>query len=195
LTPDARKGSGGYVTTWAWMNHPLVLELLRRHGKEINFLGVILQRTRFETEFGKRVTAACASQMARLLRADGAIISRTITSGNNFIDVMLTLQACAKKGVRMVFMTPEWGGKDGTELPLAFYVPEAMAMVSTGSFERDITVPAPVKVIGAGDTQRVQLNPGDKPISPWEEVTLPSWFFITGGVDWFGVMNWTCNTY
>lgn len=195
LTADARKGGGIDTTTWTWMNQPVVLELLRKHGKELNFLGVILQRTRFETEFGKQVTAACASQMAKLLRADGAVISRTSTSGNNFMDMMLTVQACERKGVKTVFMTPEWGGKDGTELPLVFYVPEATGMVSTGSFERDVKLPAPAKVIGAGDTRLVQLFAGDKPLSPWSELTLPSTFCITGGVDWFGVLNSTCMGY
>jgi len=195
LTANACKGGGTGTTTWAWMNQPVVLELLRKHGKCLNFLGIILQRTRFETEFGKQITAACASQMASLLRAEGAIITRTSTSGTNFMDVMLTVQACEKKGVKMVFMTPEWGGKDGTELPLVFYVPEATAMISSGSFERDVKVAAPAKVIGAGDTQLVQLYAGDKPFSPWSELTLPSSFCITGGVDWFGVMKPTCRTY
>lgn len=195
LTTDARAGYGVNATTWTWMNQPVVLELLKKHGEELNFLGVILQRTRFETEFGKKVTAACASQMARLLKADGAILTRTVTSGNNFMDVMLTAQACERKGVKTVFMTPEWGGKDGTELPLAFYVPEATAMVSTGSFERDIKVSAPAKIVGAGDNQLVQLYPGDEPFSPWSEVIFPSASCITGGIDWFGVMNRTCTEY
>ncbi|MBI4525959.1 MAG: hypothetical protein HY695_19350 [Deltaproteobacteria bacterium] len=195
VTTDARRGGGTGTTTWAWMNQPMVLELLRNHGKSLNFLGVILQKTRFETEFGKQVTAACASQMAKLLRADGAIITRTSTSGNNFMDVMLTVQACEKKGLKMVFLTPEWGGKDGTELPLVFYVPEATNIISTGSFERDVKIGVPDKVIGAGNTQLVQLYAGDKPFSPWNELTLPSSFCITGGVDWFGGMNLTCRGY
>src|SRR3970282_567567 len=74
LTTDARKGNGSRPQTWQLMNHPMVLRLLREHGKRLNFLGVILQKTRFEAEFGKQVSAACTSQMARLFRADGAII-------------------------------------------------------------------------------------------------------------------------
>lgn len=192
ITVDARRGGGVHTTTWVWMTHPIVLELLRRHGKELNFLGVILQRTRFETEFGKRVSATCASQMARLLGADGAVITRIVTSGNNFVDVMLTVQALEKKGIKTVFLTPEWGGKDGSELPLVFYVPEATAMVSTGSFERDVPLPKPDKVIGVGDTKLVNVYSGDKPFSPWDEVTLPSSFLMTGGVDWFGHLALTC---
>ncbi len=108
------------------------------------------------------------------------------------MDLMLTIQACEKKGIKTVFMTPEWGGKDGTDLPLVFYVPEANAMVSTGSFERDITLPTPAKVLGAGQGELVALCDGDKPVSPWSEVMLPGWFCMTGGVDWFGNLPLTC---
>ncbi|MFQ5849671.1 MAG: glycine/sarcosine/betaine reductase component B subunit [Candidatus Binatia bacterium] len=195
LTVDARRGGGINTTSWTWMNQPVILELLRQHGKQLNFLGVILQRTRFETEFGKQVTAVCTSQMARLLGADGVVITRTVTSGNNFMDVMLTVQSCERKGIKTVFLTPEWGGKDGNELPLAFYVPEATAMVSTGSFERDVVVPAPTKVIGVGDTRLVEVYAGDKSFSPWGEIRLPSSFLMTGGVDWFGYLNLTCTEY
>src|SRR3972149_11483114 len=116
----------------------MVLRLLREHGKRLNFLGVILQKTRFEAEFGKQVSAACTSQMARLLGADGAIITRVSPSGNNLMDGMFTVGACERKGIKTVFLTPEAGGSDGTGLPLHFYVPEARAMVSTGNFNAPI---------------------------------------------------------
>jgi len=195
ITKCTRRGGGSHTTTWAWMTQPVVLELLRQHGKQLNFLGVILQRTRFETEFGKKVTAQCTSQMARLLGADAVVITRIVCSGNNFMDLMLTVQACEQKGIKTVFMTPEWGGKDGTEMPLVFYVPEATAMVSTGSFERDIKMPVPDKVIGVGDCEFVQLYAGDKLYAPRGEFTLPAAFCILSGVDWFGHLGVTCTPY
>lgn len=185
LTADARKGSSGYTHTWGWMNQPVVLKLLREHGKRLNFLGVIVQRTRFEAEHGKLVTAAGTAQMARLLGADGAIITRTTASGANFVDVMLTVQACERKGIKTVLLTPEWGGKDGTELPLVFYVPEANAMVSSGSSDRESRLPAPAKVIGLGESKFTRLVMGDKPFSPWIELTIDD-YSITGACDWWG---------
>lgn len=195
VTEDARRGGGLRPTTWALMNSAVVRELLRQHGKQLNFLGVILQRTRYETEFGKHVNAAGTSQMAKLLGADGIIITRISSSGSNYMDVILTVQACEKKGIKTVFLTPEWGGKEGTELPLVYYVPEASAIVSTGSFERDIPLTAPAKVIGVGNTDQVQVFMGDKPFSPHDKVTLPASFLFFGGVDWFGTQNLTRTQY
>lgn len=195
LTTDARRGNGGFTTTWGWMNHPLVIKLLREHGTRVNLLGVILQRTEFEGELGKHVTAAVTAQMARLLKADGAILTRTVPGGLSFIEVMLTVQSCERKGIKTVLMTPEWGGASGTELPLVFYVPEATAMVSTGSQEREIRLPAPEKVIGVARDGVIAPRPGDAPYSPWRELALDSWRDITGGIDWWGAMPFTCAAY
>ncbi len=190
LTTDARRGSGMHPMTWEWMNNPVIFSLIREHGKRLNFLGIILQRTRFETEAGKQLTAAVTSQMARLMGADGAIITRISPSGNNLMDIMLTLQGCERKGIKTVLVTPEYSGSDGTEIPLVFYVPEATAMVSTSSIDQPIRGPVPTKVIGAiGEDQLASVMPGDEPFSPWAEITLSSLDSITSGLDWLGNLS------
>lgn len=194
LTPDACHGSAGQCPqTWGWLNCPVVLALLREHGKRLNFLGVILQRTRFLTEHGKHVTAETTSQMARLLKADGVIITNSSGSGNNCMDVMFTLQACESKGIKTVLLTPEWGSTE-SDVPLPFYVQEATAMVSTGGYVREVKLPAPDKVIGAGDSRATRLFTGDEPFSAWDELT-GAWRFLTSGVDWLGVMHNTFKEY
>ena len=196
LTTSATMGNGGYTNTWNWTNHPMVFSLLRQHGKTLNFMGVILQRTRFITEDGKKVSATAAAQMAKRLGADGAIVTRTIPSGNNFMDSMLTVQALEKKGIKTALMTPEWGGSDGTELPLVFYVPEATAIISSGSTERVLNMPAPSKVVGVKKGQLTRLYVGDPPFDPWGEYTAHNgWRDVIGGIDWFGNMHITCSQY
>ncbi len=194
MTVDARRGHGQRITTWFWMNHPIILGLLREHGKRLNFIGVIAQRTRFESEFGKHVTANVTSQMARLLGADGAVVTRMSESGANLIDVVLTIQACEKKGIKTVFVTPEYGGPDGTEPPLVFCTPEASAIVSTGATQRGFVLPAPSKVIGL-DHGMVSLYPGDPPFSPWDELVREQKRDIYGGPDWTGIMDYTNKDY
>ena len=195
VTSDARRGGRGtFPGTWEWMNNPVVLHLLREHGKRLNFLGVILQRTRFESDFGKQVSAASVSQMAKMLNAEAAVITRTGPSGNNFIDAMLTVQACERKGIKTVLLTPEWGGRDGTELPLVFYVPEASAMVTTGSLDRLIDFPKPNKVIGVGDTQVVEIASGDPCISPGTSF-VGDMSYLQDGIDWWGGTQHTCRVY
>jgi len=196
LTACAYYGCGEDETTWGWQNQPMVLKLLREHGKQLNFLGVILQRTEFYTEIGKELAALSASQNAKMMGADGAIISKTTLSGNSFIEIMLTVQNCVKKGIKTVLMVPEWGGVDGTELPLVFYIPEATAMVSTGSCEREIKLPVPAKVIGIeGKDELVKLGEEEEPFSPWNGFALNRLTGMTGDTDWGGGMKITCREY
>lgn len=195
ITTDTRQGHGRKSTTWHWMNQAVVYRLFREHGRRLNFLGVIMQRTRFESELGKHVSASCASEMAKMLGADGVIITRTTGSGANFEDVIMTLQACEKKGIKTVLLNPEWGSADGSEPPLLVYVPEATAMVSTGSHEAELKLPAPSRVIGAEEGQMVIAEPGDKPFSPWSEITWNSYYPVTGAPDWFGTMNLAAEEY
>ncbi len=195
LTQDGRRGSGGYITDWAFLNHPLVLRLYREHGKSLNFIGVIMESTDFPTEIGKQAQAKAAGQTAYILKADDAIVTRINVSGNSFIEVMLTVQACVRKGIKTVLMVPEWGGLEGTDIPYVFYVPEAKAMISPGSHERRIDLPAPDKVIGLEKGQLMEFYTGDKQFSPWDALTLEMRREITGGLDWFGGSSFTCRDY
>jgi glycine reductase len=195
ITTDTRQGHGRKPTTWHWMNHPVVLNLFREHGRRLNFLGLIMQRTRFESELGKHISATCTSEMAKLLGADGVIITRTTGSGANFEDVVMTLQACEKKGIKTVLLNPEWGSADGSEPPLIIYVPEATAMVSTGSHEAELKLPKPAKVIGVEQGQMVIPEPGGQPFSPWSEIEWNSYYPVTGAPDWFGSWNLMAEEY
>ena len=109
------------------------------------------------------------------------------------MDVMFTVQACEKKGLKTVLLTPEWGGKEGTEVPLMMYVPEATAMVSTGSHERDFKVPAPAKIIGGKHSPLFQRYT-EEMIDPKSEFTAAP-FDYAGGIDYFGNMNLACKEY
>jgi glycine reductase len=191
LTVDARRGSGEVPRTWEWMNNPVVLGLLREHGKQLNFLGVILQRTRFEVEQCKHVGAQVASQMASLLHADAVIVTKTSPSGNNSMDVIFTVQACENKGIKTVFITPEYGGAEGTEQALWFYAPEADAVISTGSLDRGAKLSAPTKVIGCEKGELVAPYPAEL-ISPWSKLDVERRTFISGGIDYLGLMRHTC---
>jgi glycine reductase len=196
VTTDARQGnSSAHTVTWVWMNPPVVLELFREHGKRLNFLGVILQRTRFTSEHAKKVTAAVTSQMARLLGAEGTINTGMVGSGNNFIDVMFTVQACERKGLKTVLITPDWSVAE-SESPLPFYVPEAVSMVSTGAYKPELKqLPKPTKVIGVKEGELATTHLYEPAFSPFEQVTLSGSHGIANGVDWWGGMNYTTKEY
>ncbi len=190
VTLDTRKGKNNYPHVWEWQNPPVVRELYRQHGKTLHFLGVIFHRMSADTYMGKQTGALCVAQMAKLLGAQGAVVTRVNVSGNRFIDIMLTVEACEQKGIKTVLLSPEYGGKNGDELPFLFTVPEAQSIVSAGSFERRLELPAPERVIGPRTNGRVLMDldpvqgraaqPADTPLFP------DGWDNIIGGSDWWG---------
>ena len=194
LTVTATRAVGHFPITWDWQNHPLALGLCREHGKRVNFLGVILEKIQFDTFHGKEVIAHNTSQLARTLGADGAIVTWT-GSGNAFVEVMLTVSACEKRGIKTTLVTYEFGGKDGVDSPLLYYVNEADAVVSSGSRDRWVELPVPDRVVGPYQQFSILNYPGAPKVEAKSALTLDARDMIIGGIDNWGAQNWHCAEY
>ncbi|MDH3603565.1 MAG: glycine/sarcosine/betaine reductase component B subunit, partial [Candidatus Tectomicrobia bacterium] len=129
--------SGPYRTafamSWTVVNNPILLDLYRRHGVDWNFLGVISLRTEWTTQHEKQLMANQTAKLAQHLGAKGAIITWD-AGGNEFIEVVRTIQACEQLGIKTVFLTSE---DDATEAAPTMLepLPEANAIVSTSFFK------------------------------------------------------------
>lgn len=189
-----RSGRGYYPSTWDWQNHPLVLGLYGEHGRTLNFGGVILQRIRFDTAHGKEVGAQNAARLARALGADGALIT-WIGGGNAFVDVMFTVRECERRGIKTTLITYEGGGKQGTDSPILFYVPEADAVISTGTQDRTLSVPKMERVVGPYQDFKILPFPGAKPVPALGSLELESRETMIGGADLWGQKEWRCVEY
>lgn len=157
--------SGNYVwpafkvPTYLHVNHPIMLELYKRHGRELNFKGVILSRSHNPTHWHKERSANFCVKLAEYLKADGLIMAWE-GGGNAAVDGMLTIKAAETRGIKTSTITFEFGGKDGTEGDLLVdFVPEADAIVSGGSIEKEITLPEVEEVIG-GELLRLNKESG-----------------------------------
>ena len=194
MAVNATRAIGYFPITWDWQNHPLMLALCRDHGRRLNFLGIILQRIRYETFHGKEVIAQNAAQLATTLGSRGALVT-WLGSGNAFVDVMLTVRACERRGIDTVLVTYEYGGKDGVDSPLLFYVPEADAVVSTGSRDRWLDLPEAKRLVGPYERVPILSYPGAPVAEAKGELTLDARDMVIGGVDNWGQESWVCNAY
>jgi glycine reductase len=139
-----------FAMSWTVANNPLFLDLYRRHGRDWNFLGVIVLRTEWTTQHEKQMIANQTAKTAKMLGAQGAVVTWD-AGGNEFIEVVRTIQACERLGIKTVFLTSEDDATDGAPTMLE-PLPEADAIVST-SFFKNVTLqvpdPGPVRrVIG-----------------------------------------------
>jgi glycine reductase len=129
-----------FAMSWTVANNPLLLDLYRRHGRDWNFLGVISLRTEWTTQAEKQLMANQTAKLARQLGAQGAVVTWD-AGGNEFIEVVRSIQACERLGIRTVFLTSEDDATEGAPTMLE-PLPEAEAIVST-SFFKNVTLGAP----------------------------------------------------
>ena len=145
---DGAVAGGGH--TWVMANNPVVLSLCRRHGKDVNFLGCIIQRTNWTSQREYQLAAHRAALLAKRLGADGAVLG-TDARGQRWVGTMLTVQAFEQQGVKTVLLTEEEDNEGGTAPSLLFSPPELQSVVSTGTGDVPTPFPAVSKVVGTVD--------------------------------------------
>ena len=124
----------GRSITFGHSSNDIIRELYRRHGRDLNFLGVVVGRGWQDTQALKERQGWMMARLASLLGAQAAIVSADVggTGGNNTIDFMQTIKACERMGIRTVAIMQEAGNADGSNPTLVDHVPEADALVSVG---------------------------------------------------------------
>ena len=171
------------IPTWLHANNPVVRELYARHGRDIDFAGVILAKGYFYTDEGKQRSASMAARMAEQLGATGAVVSWE-GGGNSIVEAMLTVQACEQRGIRTTLIGYEMGS-GGDRSPLIFSVPEADAIVSSANTEAPVRLPAVTRVIG-GDTIRIKPEVGGVRIDAFGPLALEATYEMYCGANRVG---------
>ena len=130
--------------------NPFIEEMLRRHGSELDFLGVILSRGYNDSFEQKKKMGLWTARQARCLGADGAVAMMEGT-GNTTVDFMQTVKACEEEGVKTVAVLHEDNGAKGYERPLVDHPREADAMISRGNRSEKLVLEPLEQVIGGRD--------------------------------------------
>ena len=149
---DGALVSGNYkserkIPTSLHCDNPFIAELLARHGKTVNFLGVILSRGYNDSFEQKKKIGLWVARLARNLGADGAVAVMEGT-GNGTVDFMQTVKACEDEGIKTTAVLHESNGPKGYERPLVDHPKEADAMISRGNVSEKIYIPPLAQVIG-----------------------------------------------
>jgi glycine reductase len=148
-------------TTFAILNHPVILDLYERHGEELNFRGVVIAPEPASLSEIRRTAMMSAGLLKDFLDVNGIIITKE-GGGHTDVDLMEICEECERRGIRTVLIDNEWLGPDGTgELPLLASSQNADAMISVGNVDGMIDLPPMDKIMGGhtmldfnGDLQR-----------------------------------------
>jgi hypothetical protein len=134
------------VTTFHHLNNPVIEDLYKRHGKDLNFVTVILTN---ENVFlmDKERSSDMVAKIVEFLGLDGVIITEE-GYGNPDTDLMMNCKKVSDVGTKVVLITDEFPGRDGKSQSLADAVPEADALVSCGQGNIIVNFPKMDKIIG-----------------------------------------------
>jgi glycine reductase len=128
-------------------DHQVVRQLYRRHGRDLDFTGVVVQRALWASDDDKRRSAAFAARLLRQLGVAGAIV--TFAHGGHAItDTVLTCEACERAGVRVATLMFEMAGEDGFDFALVQGARGAEPLCSTGNAYARVSLPRVDRVLG-----------------------------------------------
>ncbi|SHK57757.1 glycine/sarcosine/betaine reductase component B subunit [Tepidibacter formicigenes] len=132
--------------TYVHVNNSIIEDLYEKHGKEINFVGVIITNENVYLADKER-SSNWTAKLCKYLGLDGAIVSQE-GFGNPDTDLIMNCKKIENEGVKTVIVTDEYAGRDGASQSLADADPKANAVVTGGNANEVIVLPPMEKVIG-----------------------------------------------
>ena len=136
-------------TTYHHQNNPIIHDLYEKHGKELNFVGVIITNENVYLADKER-SSNWTAKFCKFLGLDGAIISQE-GFGNPDTDLIMNTVKIENEGIKTVIVTDEYAGRDGASQSLADADPKADAVVTGGNANEVIELPPMKKIIGMLD--------------------------------------------
>lgn len=136
-------------TTYHHLNNPIIEDLYARHGKDLNFVGVIITNEAVYLD-DKIRSSDWTSELCHYLGLDGVIVSQE-GFGNPDTDLILNTKKIEAKDIDTVIVTDEYAGRDGASQSLADSDPAANAVVTGGNANEVVVLPPMDRLIGTLD--------------------------------------------
>ncbi|MBF8981964.1 glycine/sarcosine/betaine reductase component B subunit [Lutibacter sp. B2] len=136
-------------TTYHHQNNPIIHDLYERHGKDINFVGIIITNENVYLADKER-SSNWTAKLCKYLGLDGAIVSQE-GFGNPDTDLIMNCKKIENEGIKTVIVTDEYAGRDGASQSLADADAKADAVVTGGNANEVIILPPMKKIIGMLD--------------------------------------------
>ncbi|NLZ91230.1 MAG: beta-aspartyl-peptidase [Clostridiales bacterium] len=137
-------------TTYHHLNNPIIHDLYEKHGKELNFIGVVITNENVYLADKER-SSNMTAKLVRMMGVDGVVISEE-GFGNPDTDLIMNCKKIENQGIKTVIVTDEYAGRDGASQSLADADPKADAVVTAGNANEIIKLPPMKKVIGHIET-------------------------------------------
>lgn len=152
---------GGFrcVTTYEIQNHPVIVELMRRHGKDLNFAGVLITVTSVEAKHRYLVSKMAASLLKEVFHADGVIVTKGV-GGASTLCVGAIASEAEKLGIKAVPIIQILNGKSNLGVECMISEQNVDSIVCSGTYYHNFTLP-PVETLLGGPEDALYLSGDD----------------------------------
>jgi glycine reductase len=140
-------------STYSHQNNPVITDMLKRHGRDFNFVTCIVTNENV-TLADKRRSSSYATKLAAMLGLDGIVITEE-GFGNPDADLIMNCWKAERLGVKTALLTDEYAGQDGASQSLADSCVEGDACVTAGNANEVIILPPMKKVLGVAEEANV----------------------------------------
>jgi glycine reductase len=130
-------------------NHPVINELRRRHGRDVDFAGVVICPEPVD-QASKELISGLAAKLCAAAGFDAALVTKE-GGGNADADMALKMDALFDLGIEAVGLYAEMAGVDGTGPPVVVAPERATAMVSTGNYDQRLQLPEVERAYGGAE--------------------------------------------
>lgn len=132
--------------TYVHQNNSIIEDLYEQHGKEYNFVGVIITNENVYLADKER-SSNWTAKLCKFLGLDAVIVSQE-GFGNPDTDLIMNCKKIENEGIKTVIVTDEYAGRDGASQSLADADPKADAVVTNGNANETIILPPMKRIIG-----------------------------------------------
>ena len=141
--------SMGGAETYGYQNHPIIMELYRRHhAGELNFVGAVASVAGSDNADRDRNCRTAASLVQWALNADAAVLTK-YGGGVPHADLAETARLLESAGIRTSVMVSDVSRDRRVESALLFNFPEVNAIVYGGGNDTRWQVPPAGRIIAA----------------------------------------------
>ena len=150
--------------SYIYQNHSVVQDMYRRHGVDVNFVGLLLWPYGRTAVVEKERILGFGVKLLKMLDTNGVVLT-WVGEGHSGVDVMMLCQKCENAGIKTVMLNPEMA-LTPDDPGLVYCVPEADAIVSTGNYEMKVNLPPVDRVLGGTTLSDPELDAsGSLPLS------------------------------
>ncbi len=135
------------METYSIQNHPIITELFRRHGKDLNFVGVVVGVCSMEPIRRALGAMMVANLIRETLKADGVIMTKPLGGAPN-VDLGLAASECEKLGVKTALLIQMLNTRASLDSEVLFNDPALNAIINCGIIFETQKLPQLEKIIG-----------------------------------------------